>query len=888
MKKVVALSFLLLVMLNSCDTILNWHLIKGRQKRKEVHALFLERSKLVESFDSTITKIIKSDLSTKEREGFEFLYAYMPLSDLAMHSPEYVLKNVQLSLKARKQFSWARKVPSDIFLHFVLPYRVNNEYTDDAREVFFEELKERLQGLNAYQAALEVNHWCHEKVTYQSTDERTCGPLTAVRSAFGRCGEESTFAVAAYRSVGIPARQVYTPRWAHTDDNHAWVEVWVDGKWQFLGACEPEPELNMGWFAGPAKRAMMTRTFVFGKYDGPEEKINQSRYFTEINLMPNYAPTRKLSVTVFDQNRQPVQGAKVEFQLYNYAEFYPIATLTTNEKGVCELTTGIGDLMVWAQKDNTYAFSKADRSTNTVELTLSNDIPATNQILTLTPPDEMPVPQADPAKVEENAKRLKHEDEIRNSYISTFIDSAAAANLAMEKGVSIQDTWRYLSLSRGNWNEVYSFIKNLDPKDITVGMALLGTLREKDFRDATAAVLADHLSRIDSFPALIDPKDLKTFDSYVLSPRIGREFITPWRSFLQDVFSFEEIGFFRNNPQNIANWLKEFVTLDKESNYYRVPLSPESVYRIRMADEYSMAVFFVAACRSFGIPARLEPATKKPQYLMKGNWVDAELTGNSNALPAKSTKGKLMLMVDKNSAVPLPKYYTHFTIAKFQKGKYITLDLEDNPTLSSFPATLELDEGYYRIIMGNRSKSGAVTCSLVHLNLEPNKTSSISLTIPEVNQELKSYGKLGQDLLLPDRTGVNAIKMMELAQEKPLLLAAIDPLAEPSRHLLLDLSNLANELNQTGANIYLLVAKGKMTDQVDATSLFRGKPYPQKIAIGYDARGEIVEAIAQAANQTQTSYPVAILVDRSGEIIYFSAGYNINTGTQILNILKRK
>ena len=42
-------------------------------------------------------------------------------------------------------------------------------------------------------------------------------------------------------AVGIPARQVYTPRWAHTDDNHAWVEAWVDGEWHYLGASEPAP-----------------------------------------------------------------------------------------------------------------------------------------------------------------------------------------------------------------------------------------------------------------------------------------------------------------------------------------------------------------------------------------------------------------------------------------------------------------------------------------------------------------------------------------------------------------------------------------------------------------------------------------------------------------------
>ena len=78
-------------------------------------------------------------------------------------------------------------------------------------------------------AILEVNHWCHERVTYEPSDARTSSPLQSIRTGRGRCGEESTFTVAALRSIGIPARQVYTPRWAHTDDNHAWVEAWADG-----------------------------------------------------------------------------------------------------------------------------------------------------------------------------------------------------------------------------------------------------------------------------------------------------------------------------------------------------------------------------------------------------------------------------------------------------------------------------------------------------------------------------------------------------------------------------------------------------------------------------------------------------------------------------------
>ncbi|MEG0578620.1 MAG: transglutaminase-like domain-containing protein, partial [Niameybacter sp.] len=92
---------------------------------------------------------------------------------------------------------------------------------------------------------------------------RTTCPLTTLRNAYGRCGEESVLGVAAFRSVGIPARQAYTPRWAHCDDNHAWVEVWTDGEWHFLGACEPEATLDSGWFQLSASRGMLIQSKVF-------------------------------------------------------------------------------------------------------------------------------------------------------------------------------------------------------------------------------------------------------------------------------------------------------------------------------------------------------------------------------------------------------------------------------------------------------------------------------------------------------------------------------------------------------------------------------------------------------------------------------------------------
>ena len=259
------------------------------------HKDYTERTK---AYDGALKPFmaLPEGLSAQEKEAMEFLYAYMPLADVTDYSTDFYLANVRKSLQARKEMPW--QVPEREFRHFVLPLRTNNEDLDSARLVFYEELKPRVEKLSMKDAILEVNHWCHEKMTYQPSDGRTHAPLASLKNGLGRCGEESTFCVAALRSVGIPARQVYTPRWAHTESNHAWVEAWADGAWYVLGAGEPEAVLNLGWFNAPASRAMLTHTKVFGHYDGPEEVVLQTPNYTEINLIENYAKAAKAHITV--------------------------------------------------------------------------------------------------------------------------------------------------------------------------------------------------------------------------------------------------------------------------------------------------------------------------------------------------------------------------------------------------------------------------------------------------------------------------------------------------------------------------------------------------------------------------------------------------------------
>ncbi|MDE6322925.1 MAG: transglutaminase-like domain-containing protein, partial [Paramuribaculum sp.] len=375
------------------------------------------------AYISIVTSLSTSAQSLREK-SMDMLYRYMPAADSANYSREFFSHNVDLALKARSEMPWGSKVPEREFLHFVVPVRVNNEDLDNHREVFYNELKDRVKNLSMKEAILEINHWCHEKVTYQPSDGRTHSPLASVSSAIGRCGEESTFGVAALRAMGIPARQVYTPRWAHTDDNHAWVEAWADGQWYFLGACEPEPVLNLGWFNAPASRGMLMHARVFGPYDGDEEILSTADGITDINVTDHYAPVDTLNVIVRDQEMNPIRDARVSFRIYNYAEFYPIATKLTGTDGSASVIAGRGDLLVWASDGKSFNFKKVrvgkDRR---VEIILPRENNTQKSIdMDFTPPPAISAtPYVSAEQRAENDTRFATEDSIRLAYVATFI-----------------------------------------------------------------------------------------------------------------------------------------------------------------------------------------------------------------------------------------------------------------------------------------------------------------------------------------------------------------------------------------------------------------------------------------------------------------------------------
>jgi len=847
------------------------HFISDAKIRASVEQKFEKRKAKFTSVGFDFAKSIPQKMELREVEALKFLYAYMSLNDQVDKSPEYYLKEIRVAFEAQKTFSWGKTVPEVLFRHFVIPPRVNNEDLDTARILFFNELKPRILNLSMYQAALEVNHWCHEKMAYRGADERTSSPLASMLTALGRCGEESTFAVTAMRAVGIPARQCYTPRWAHTDDNHAWVEVWVDGKWYFLGACEPDPELNMGWFAQPAKRTMMVHTNVFGPYKGKEETLLYDQNYTKINLIENYATTKTIFVKVIDSQKRAVPQSTVKFQLYNYAEFYTIAEQKTNARGIAKITTGLGDLMIWATAGNKFGYKKISVSeVDTVVISVSNTTPKIEiQQFENVPPINKQLSPVSSEKAKENSIRLQYEDSVRTAYTNTFMRREKLNDLFRGVNLPLDSVWYFIKKSEGNWREISHFM--IENATNPLLFDVLSGISDKDLRDCKSMTLTAHLKSINTAILIKKEFPFTIFEEGIVPTRIGNEMITEWRSYFANKFPEAEQLKFRANPQLVKDLLLKTIKILDE-NYSRCPISPEGVFRLKYADLHSLNICFVAICRAVGVPAKLNPATRIPQYYSMGKWNDVLF----DQPLAKAQSYATLILENDSINLAKPEYYPNFTLARFQNGEFITLDYEDSPLMKTFPVTLNLEPGFYRLTTGNRQNDGSVLVRTETFEIKSNENVRKTVTIRAIDVSKVEHPKVNFEKPV-STTDNRFVNLNERCAQKGMVLLFIDPAKEPTRHVLSDLKILKEDFNYWEGEVVIVVPQSKLTPAFVADT----NGLPKKVTYVIDYNNELLNSM-KSTLKIEEDFPITMLINAKMDLLFVTMGYRIGIGETLL------
>ena len=847
------------------------HLISDENYRKTVDSSFAATVNMLEGDKPTLSNIFSGDLTAVQREAMEFMYAFMPLNDIADYSFDFFRANTDIALKNRKERPWGKTVPDNIFLHYVLPVRVNNENLDSFRLRYYDEIISKIRNKNIEDAALEINHWCHEKVSYQASDSRTSAPMSTILSARGRCGEESTFTVAALRTAGIPARQVYTPRWAHCDDNHAWVEFWSNGRWYYMGACEPEAVPDRGWFTEPAKRAMLVNTRSIGAQYGNENIISAHGRYSMVNNLSKYAPVKRIFVCVKDSNDKPVNAATVEYQLYNYSEFYPLATTLTDSRGFSSFETGFGDLIVWARNGDEFDFRKISvGSTDTLNLRLlKRNMSGTSMDLDLSVPVKTEPGQPLAAElVSENDRRVTEENSIRKSYIQSWPGHVQLIQFAIAHNLDTAKTVFLLTRSQGNFREIMAFLGSIPDSLKPEAITLLEKIAEKDLRDTKEDVLKDHLLNCTS---RLEKDDPALYSDYLLNPRISDEILTPWRSGLIKYIPDSLMKSAEKDPSLLIGFLNRKLRIADEFNYSRTPVSPCGTLETGYSDTKSRAICFVALARTLGIPSRLEPGSNLPQYYFKQEWHDVYF---ADQLRKPSKRGFLTISSrDKN---PVPLYYKNFTLARFEEGRYNTLEYDEDKPASEF-RELSLIPGRYMLVTGNRINDSRILTSISFFDIAEGEHKSITVSLRHESRPPEILGKARLGSIL---TGLDDEfdKYKSMAGRKTLLFW-LETDREPSKHVLNDLFRLEREISSKGCAFVFFTVGGTSLTPEEKNKL------PYNSLYGDDSNHEVLKKQISCKGLDMDNFPVVLFVSPEDDIIYKSEGYHIGTVEELLKLL---
>lgn len=683
-------------------------------------------------------------LDAENRQALKEAYASLCIQDLLSFPPEQVLTYVQASLCARHALSYAPSVPENLFQEYVLPIRVNNEYPDGSRSWLYAQLAERVQGKDMLAAALEVNDWCYEKATYLPSDDRTIGPLGMCRRTRGRCGEESTLLVSALRSVCIPARQCYAPFWAHCDDNHAWVEFWADGQWHYMGACEPEPEPDTGWFTSAASRAMLVRSFA------PDPQAENGRKM--VNTTACYAETATLRVRV-SANGLPRCGIPVRFQLVNDCQLKTIYEANTDADGFVSLETGLGCLVVSAFLEGRLVESLVDvRETREALLRWEDGFDPLTEARSasweLTPPKEC-IPEI-PSEHPGHEARLRRSEAVRAAYEAGFSDAP------------------WLSLARGNQREIARFLEltayTQEDKEL-----LLSTLSEKDFADVTCETLERFLSAAlpwkERYPRTI-------WQTQILAPRVEHEPLLPIRQTMQSCLAGETLS----SAKAVLTWMETHLNRIEEPSPAdrRGNAASYVLHGVCPASEWE--ILAVQLCRALGIPARLCPVS--------GHFLAEDLPTVRLTLSAgKST------MAEK----------AQFTLARWENNAYQTLNL-GGLSLSG-RMELSLCPGSYSLITCRRQIDGTASARAYRFVLSGNWTISLTLAPDRTEEKLQSVLLPMENLPVPEGKAGLLLFIQPGAEPTEHLLQELLALQDHFRHgawpILILLSQLEEAENAT-------------------------------------------------------------------------------------------
>jgi len=697
----------------------------------------------------SLAQVVLELPTDEEIEAAAFLLAHLSRVDRVSMTPGMLRDNVTLSIHARHEFPWGASLGDDLFLPYVVPPQVAQEPLENWRRPFYEELRERVKACStATQAALEINRWCNESVSYVPTSWRDMGPLTTRKVGVGRCEEEMIFYICAARSVGIPARSCYTPLWGFMDSNHAWVEVWADGGWHYLGACEPAAALDNAWFSSAVLQAGLVLSAGYGKTpEGFSEPIyRKGDHYFIVNSTGVYTDTVALDFQLTYPGGSPADSLNIWANVFSFGGLRPLARIPTDSLGHASIVFGVTDVILSAGNDSLGVFRilqiRPDMD-RLITLQLSeNYLPDRN--FWLHHPARSAPHAAEKTKTEMDSLReviSQLQGRLRDEGRKDREQSWTAIN------PELTDLWdRFdprlskvsgaLSDARGNWQELTDAIRRCDRQYLDDLLWLLEDMSQKDRWEITADALLEHVNYAEmtrgSFKKSV-PDSL--FRQYVLGIIIDREPPLPWRKSLYEELKDKRKKHIPVTALRINTWIMENVTEYEESTPFRHQPTPLEVLRKEGGDKRDLAVLAVGSLRALGIPARMALGNQWAEWYNGKEFVPmyplepdklGNVTKDSEAEKVYRKEGVVALsFTEADTVTTTPEFETHFSLSRWQDGMYFPDERAGEYRDGLY--YLSLESGDWLLTVGRRKEKAATYIQAIAVTVVPEDTASVTI-----------------------------------------------------------------------------------------------------------------------------------------------------------------
>ena len=472
--------------------------------------------------------------------------------------------------------------------------------------------------------------------------------------------------------------------------------------------------------------------------------------------------------------------------------------------------------------------------------------------------------------------RLAECEKIRADYEEGFV----------KEDKDSSDPWnRYFVNARGNRQELEKFRQMTEFTDEDKRL-MLDTLRDKDFLDTTAEVLASYLR------AALPYKNnfcTELYQKYLLAPRAGHEKLMGSRSRIASLLSEKKV--FPQDGTVTAKMVWEYVnhSLNTVPDYGtgNWPAEADGCIKCEIITEVSKRVVFVEICRAIGIPARLNPVTGKAEGVYEKNGeICFEAMEKEIQKTDEPEKQVTLTLVNKSDRKL--EYWLHMTIARFENDVYQTQNYDDLAIEPGEEKELSLAKGAYRIITTQRQIDGGVSCIASSFVMSEDRVFELyqaPAKIAEKCHEAELSDATVQQVTAEGKMVGDPVLMTSLYQGQKSILVFADPGKEPTEHLFQEILECKEAYKKQG---YRVVIALENTDVLKNETLQRVLHAELNLVCVTVKNDAYLYQLHEALHVGDERLPYAVAVNTEGKGLFAFANYNIRTAWTLMEILDAK